>query len=291
MKEILYSFIIPHHNCPFLLNRCINSIPQREDIQIIVVDDNSEDDKKPFISDRSDVDIIYIDKNETKGAGHARNVALLKAKGKWLLFADADDFYKEDFIYVLDKYKDSSYDIVYLNFEYRDGVTLELLPDLPFKKSFDLYDGSQNLKDEIRFHHNVPWTKMIAKSYVDNHNIYFEEVPNGNDILFSMLSGYFTNNITVVKEPVYVYLRNINSISTALIKPTSFYLCKNAHRIKQNAFYTYIGYSIWKKSLIRLIIFNVRKSSIKLFIELFIVFPKLFYSRNEWINIVKSHEK
>lgn len=36
-----YSFIIPHHNSPDLLNRYLKSIPQREDIEIIVVDDNS----------------------------------------------------------------------------------------------------------------------------------------------------------------------------------------------------------------------------------------------------------
>ena len=36
---INYSFIIPHHNCPKQLNRLLDSIPQREDIEIIVVDD------------------------------------------------------------------------------------------------------------------------------------------------------------------------------------------------------------------------------------------------------------
>ena len=41
MKDITYTFIIPHHNCPELLDRCLTSIPQRDDIQVIVVDDNS----------------------------------------------------------------------------------------------------------------------------------------------------------------------------------------------------------------------------------------------------------
>ena len=49
-----YSFVIPHHNSPTLLNRCLDSIPQREDIEIIVVDDNSDADKKPQ-EDRPDV--------------------------------------------------------------------------------------------------------------------------------------------------------------------------------------------------------------------------------------------
>ena len=41
-KMYKYSFIIPHKNCPELLWRCIQSIPERADVQIIVVDDNSD---------------------------------------------------------------------------------------------------------------------------------------------------------------------------------------------------------------------------------------------------------
>lgn len=38
---IKYSIIIPHYNAPHLLERCLKSIPVREDIQVIVVDDCS----------------------------------------------------------------------------------------------------------------------------------------------------------------------------------------------------------------------------------------------------------
>ena len=37
-----FTFIIPHKNIPSLLQRCIDSIPQREDVHIVVVDDNSD---------------------------------------------------------------------------------------------------------------------------------------------------------------------------------------------------------------------------------------------------------
>ena len=40
--RINYSIIIPHRNIPLLLRRCLDSIPRRMDIQIIVVDDNSD---------------------------------------------------------------------------------------------------------------------------------------------------------------------------------------------------------------------------------------------------------
>lgn len=56
MKENVYihSFIIPHKNCLVLLNRCLDSILTRDDVQIIVVDDNSDVDKKPTLS-RQDI--------------------------------------------------------------------------------------------------------------------------------------------------------------------------------------------------------------------------------------------
>ena len=113
--QFTYSFIIPHHNSPELLNRCLDSIPQREDIQIIVVDDNSAEDKRPCIK-RNDVEVIYIDAEHTKGAGRARNYGLKAAKGKWLLFPDCDDYYNDGFLDVLDQYKDEKNEILYFNF-------------------------------------------------------------------------------------------------------------------------------------------------------------------------------
>lgn len=39
---INYSIIIPHKNIPKLLRRCLDTIPRREDVQVIMVDDNSD---------------------------------------------------------------------------------------------------------------------------------------------------------------------------------------------------------------------------------------------------------
>lgn len=288
MQEITYSFIIPHHNCPKLLNRCLNSIPKRNDIQIIVVDDNSDVDKKPIEDGRPGVEYIYINKEETKGAGRARNRGLAKAKGKWLLFADSDDYYKEGFLDVLGKYVGSTYDIIYFNFEFRDGNTLELLPDLHFKKYFDLYDGTSAFKDEIRFHHNVPWTKMISKDYVTKYGLFFEEVPNGNDILFSMMAGYFTSNITIEKQHIYVYLRNENSILTSKNQSVDSCLCRVTHRIKINQFYSFIGHSEWRGSLLKSIIHNVRRCGLKLLYKLISKTYYLIKNRNEWIYMINK---
>ena len=84
MDNFKYSIIIPHKNNPDLLTRCLASIPQRDDLQIVVVDDNSDPsivdfDNFPIKNDEKN--IVVFDKSG-KGAGRARNIGVEKASGE-----------------------------------------------------------------------------------------------------------------------------------------------------------------------------------------------------------------
>ncbi len=287
MKEINYTFIIPHKNRPDLVERCVKSVPERDDIQIIVVDDNSDEGKKPSFM-RTNLEIVLLDSANSHGAGRARNVGLQLARGKWLLFADADDFYKEGFLNVLDKYKDSDIEVLYFSFEYRDGNSLELLPDLPFRRYFDTFDGTSEMLDQIKYHHNVPWTKMVNREMVVEKGIFFEEVPNGNDIFFSMSVGYHAGSIAVEKTPLYVYLKNENSILTTKNKPVNYHMCKITHRVKQNEWYNHIGHKEWKVSITKEVLSHIRSSQTKVLLILEIIkqLPNIYVHRKEWIKLI-----
>lgn len=91
-----YSIIIPHFNDFKSLERLLNSIPSRDDIEIIVIDDKSTDE---YDLDSIKSKCIFLN-NETpiKSAGTCRNIGLKIAKGKWLLFADSDDVFFEQCI-------------------------------------------------------------------------------------------------------------------------------------------------------------------------------------------------
>ena len=79
MMRPLLTIIIPHKDTPTLLRRCIASIPNRQDIHTIVVDDHTEDVKT--VRDLQDmfpaVTFIYNDKQV--GPGFSRNIGLEKA--------------------------------------------------------------------------------------------------------------------------------------------------------------------------------------------------------------------
>lgn len=98
-----------------MTKRCIQSIPDRDDIQIVIVDDNSSvpNRLKSVESELRRNNATFIYTVEGRGAGYARNVGIENAVGKWLIFADADDFFTEDAFNVFDKYKESDNDIVY----------------------------------------------------------------------------------------------------------------------------------------------------------------------------------
>ena len=127
-KEIsILSIIIPHHNTPQLLQRCIDSIPDREDVQIYIVDDNSDSPIVDFGNfpgkERSNTHIFFT--KEGRGAGYARNVGLQHAKGDWLLFADSDDFFVPDFYEIVSQYFNSDSEMVLFKAQSVDSETLE----------------------------------------------------------------------------------------------------------------------------------------------------------------------
>lgn len=215
---INYSFIIPHHNTPDLLLRLVKSIPQRDDLEVIVVDDNSDEDKKPTFT-RDDVKFFYIDKEHTKGAGRARNVGLEHAKGKWLIFADSDDFFSDNISSVLTKCESSDSDIIFFKVKGCMSNTLE-----PTERG-EIYNRrihnfllSKNIsvEEDLRYGHYVPWGKVIRKSLIDINNIKFDEVRYSNDLMFATLIGHYANKIEALDIVAYYITVREGSLVTQI---------------------------------------------------------------------------
>ena len=92
----LVSIITPSYNSAKFIRQCIKSVIAQTYInwEILIVDDCSRDDsclaiKKLATQERR---IKYFLLDENIGAAEARNVAIRKAKGKYIAFLDSDDF-------------------------------------------------------------------------------------------------------------------------------------------------------------------------------------------------------
>ena len=213
MKEFNFSIIIPHKDIPELLMRCLHSIPERDDVQVIVVDDNSKDadtylEKYPELS-RPNLE-FYATK-EGKGAGYARNVGLRYAKGEWLIFADADDFFTEHAGELMDKYVRSDSDIVY--FDSRSVMSNDIQKETKWTTAVSTKRFQGVKTDSIRYTHLIPWAKMIRRSFVECKFIFFDEIPWCNDIFFSVQTGCLAKKIEISDAVFYTYTKRDGSLS------------------------------------------------------------------------------
>lgn len=222
---INYSFIIPHRNVPLLLERCITSIPSRSDIEIIVIDDNSEDIDVLQSMDclkKDNIHLIFLSKEESRGAGYARNRGIDIARGRWLVFADSDDTFDtmnlDKAMYECIKL---DVDIVYFDVNCLDLETHTHLDNL--NKSYKQYIYSRN-KSEIgcRFYIRVPWGKFVKRELVERETIRFDEIPVANDLMFSLKIGCNAKSVLIKKYPIYNYMVHKNSITSNKSKDALF---------------------------------------------------------------------
>ena len=186
-----YSIIIPHKNTPRLLERCLCSIPTWDEIQIIIIDDNSNSESVDFShfpgNGRKNTEVLFT--KEGKGAGYARNIGLSHARGKWIIFADADDFFTANCFTILNEYMDSPHKVIYFNVRF-------VMSDDPSQESrrgtyYTNFFNDVNPENKLRYQSQVPWGKMIRRSFLSTFHIQFDETRIANDVYFSCLVGIY----------------------------------------------------------------------------------------------------
>ena len=99
MEQPLVSVIVPVYNAKLHIARCVESIRKQsyQNLEIILVNDGSSDVSLQVVDMYARVDkrILLIDKANS-GVSATRNLAISMATGKYLQFADSDDYLAPD---------------------------------------------------------------------------------------------------------------------------------------------------------------------------------------------------
>lgn len=217
---INFSIIIPHKNIPSLLEDCILSIPKRDDVQIIVVDDHSNEEtleQLHFMERRlnqSRLSFVYLDENQAKGAGHARNIGLSQAIGKWVVFADSDDTFETETINAaFDNYAEDENDIIYFSINCLDVNTKK-----PMSNADRMYIShlcaENDAENRCRYKIQVPWGKFVKRNLIEKHSIKFDETKVGNDAWFALQVGYYANGVKIDFAKIYNWMVRSGSITS-----------------------------------------------------------------------------
>ena len=217
MKSIVrFTVIIPHRDLPaHYLRRCLDSIPHEEDVQIIVVDDASDmaivgvshlpGEGEPC------TEVVRLDTNH--GPGYARNLALQKAKGEWIFFADADDYLQTDNLMCLMELlrnRQIPYECIYFGLSERDlsgNISLEQLGCT----GTDILPLADTLRNRLFVDMHQSWRKTVKRSAIEQLHLHFAEIVMLEDILFSIRLLNETSHVGVFPPIIYCYERRASS--------------------------------------------------------------------------------
>ncbi len=211
MKECLITIIVPIYNAEKYLSKCLNSIINQtyKNLEIILVNDGSTDNSGNICQKYSEKDkrIKIIQKNN-EGVSKARNDAIEIAKGKYIVFADSDDFLELTMVEKMEKSaEDNDSDIViceYNNFIENENrfehITLKDYKDKLFK---DL------ISDEETLYGGFPWNKMIKRECISKN--YRTDIHYYENLIFFLDNSNNFNKYSVVHEKLYNYCINDKS--------------------------------------------------------------------------------
>ena len=249
---VKFSIIIPHYNIPRLLQRCLESIPMRDDIQVVVVDNKSTLENRVAARDVCErfPKVEYVQDEIGNGAGHARNIGLEHVKGEWLIFSDADDFFHTPFWNQIDDYvNDATADIIFFRSTCVDSDTLE-----PSKRNMERWDRLidnyiNNIKDaenELRFFHIGPVSKIFKTSFIQEQSVRFDETMTANDVMFCIRSGALARKIDAFSDLMYVITYRKGSLT--MLRNRESLRCRYEVRLRRNQYLKSIHKSQYSSS-------------------------------------------
>lgn len=237
------SIIIPHFNSVISLKKLLLSIPRKENIQVIVVDDKSDKDLDAYKQLKLECSTVMFLDNETeiKSAGTCRNIGLAHAIGKWILFADADDYFVEDFYDIICRYFNLENDVVLFTPTSIEVDTLKLADrHIRYKNYIDQYlaDPNQCNITILKYRFTVVWSKLIRRELVSKNEILFSESVVFNDFMFASKVSLYAENIAMTNEVIYCVTRNRGSLTTQikadLIEQRVLIFCEYYNFLKKN---------------------------------------------------------
>ncbi len=114
---MILSICILNYNTKDLTIQCLSSLFEqyekqiyRKELEIIVVDNNSNDGSSAFIKNKFPKVIVFENK-ENSGFSKGQNIAAKIAKGKYLFFLNSDTQVKDDHLFAMTSYLDSHKDV------------------------------------------------------------------------------------------------------------------------------------------------------------------------------------
>lgn len=221
------SIIIPVYNVGDFLEEAIESLlNQKSDVkyEIIIVNDASTDNTSSILKKYNDSKIKVLNNSNNLGPGASRNKGIEKAKGKYLMFVDGDDYVSPNFVDVMyNQIIKNKADICICNIVRLENEkeTIWHLGDKGIYKK-----GDYNKILLMKFH---SCNKIFKRELLENNlypaNMFFE------DVVAVSKSILDAKRIVKIDDALYYYRRRKTSITNEL-SPSNFDIIKALEMIE-----------------------------------------------------------
>lgn len=225
MGEFAISVIIPMYNAEEYVENSINSILKQslKDIEIICIDDGSTDSTIDIIEAyQSKHSNICLFKQNHSGSGPARNLGIQNAKGKYISFLDADDFYYDEKALELMINACEEQQVLICG-SYRKVCENEEILDETLFKEFDIppITGRKMLFEEFQGDYHYQ-SFIFNRELLVSNNIYFPDYLRYQD------PPFFLKALIAAKEfwvmPVFLYCYRFGHQNYELIASRVHYI-------------------------------------------------------------------
>lgn len=230
------SIVIPAYNVEKTIEGCIRSIILQTygQLEIIVVDDGSEDDTYHVVKALATNDKrIKIIRQENQGASAARNGGIREAVGRFILFVDADDMIMEDMVEILlQRQKEYQADLVQCAIiRIFNENHQQIFSDMIFRQYESRDEINSHFFDILNNDLNSPVGKLYKKKIIDKHGIFFDEqLEVSEDLCFNLQYLEKIESMVYIPDALYCYYLH-NSFLTKKYKRNLFDIRKRAIEI------------------------------------------------------------
>ncbi len=173
-----FSVIVPMYNAEKYIAGCIRSVLAQtyQDFELILIDDGSLDHTveiaKQLAGRRGNVTCVT---KEHTGQSDTRNKGIAIAKGEYIIFLDADDYFGERHLEHLEKsLNGSDMCISNSNFYLRKG---SVIPFVLFQfekgRDYDVLEAQEIVTDPSNFLPGATWLNVYRSRFLTEKNIHF----------------------------------------------------------------------------------------------------------------------
>lgn len=225
----LVSVVVPVYNCEKDLEGCVDSIRRQtySRLQIILADDGSTD-GSGAVCDRiaEKDDRVLAVHNDNQGVSAARNCGILKARGKYVMFVDSDDFlYPTAVAETVEAAEKNQAQLVLYGFCYHNvtrSTRKDNYPGESFAGSARQFAGKLAAGLIEREFFNPPWNKLVLRELLTENDICFDRrFSILEDMTFSMQVLQKTDKVVILNRILYDY--NIKESGSLVFKYYDYY--------------------------------------------------------------------